>query len=564
MEHILSKGLDSLSLQDVEGVTPHLSEHVIASQLNQLSTDERNFVLQDIHGVADLVEETPEFVQDSIGKLQQELEVILLKDQQNNPQNPSAYAQSVQQYLVRHQQLHQHRSESSPSSLSGTCSPMDSDFLLSFLRADQFNVPKAAERIVRYFQEKRYLFGSENLTHEIRMDHFDEETLQVLQGGRMQLLPARDSAGRAVLLGVRKLQSELRDETSLVRYLPLYDLSSVVPCKILTSFCTVLFGKLRSFFYLGSVTAMDEETQRKGVVIVHYCLGKGYASRSIIHGLGKILRALPIRVASIHICENNAAVKAAASIASLLIGSSNSVRVRGHCGTDMEVQYELMTFGLKINFPSEFPISPSGAVDLREHTCFLERRRIQEEVEGDITGGDTGGRITSSLCAILHDPISSLKDVMPDSRYSTGDQGSNFDKPSHIIVPGELDIILGRGRSYQNYKGNLRYRHIVESHRQQYEMLSTKKEKTQLIKDVVEAIHVGGGRFLQQDLVGRWTPVDIDMARNKVSHSFRNQKRLSKMKTNETVAGANIHQKSDAAEKRERDLKRVRDIYEKL
>jgi hypothetical protein len=222
LEHILSKGLDSLSLQDVEGVTPILSEHLIASQLNQLSTNERNFVLQDIHGVADLVEETTEFVQDSIGKLQQKLDSFVLKDQQQNPHNPSAFVQSVQQDIGQRQKLHHtyRQSTSSPSSSSppGSCSPTDPDFLLSFLRADQFHVTKAAERIVRYFEEKRFLFGSENLTNNIRMDQLDEESMQVLQVGRMQLLPARDSAGRAVLLGVRKLQTELQDENSLVSY----------------------------------------------------------------------------------------------------------------------------------------------------------------------------------------------------------------------------------------------------------------------------------------------------------------------------------------------------------
>jgi hypothetical protein len=296
------------------------------------------------------------------------------------------------------------------------------------------------------------------------------------------------------------------------------------------------------------------------------CLGRGFASRSIIHGRGKILRALPLRVASIHICENNAAVKAAASIASLLIGSSNSVRVRGHCGTDMEVQYELMTFGLKINFPSLFPISPSGAVDLGSHVCFLEQRRIQEELEDKVDAELTEARISTSPLATVPAPISSLNELRPDSGCSVGYHLSSFVKSSPIIVPGELDVILGRGRAYQNHKGNLRYRHIVESYRQRYEILSTKREKTQLIKDVVQAVKDGGGRFLRQDSIGRWIPVDLDMARDKVSHSFRNQKRLSQ-KTNDTTTittttEGNSNNKSDVTEEPERDAKRARDIFE--
>jgi hypothetical protein len=173
VQHILSKGLDSLSLQDVEGVTPRLSESVIASELNRLSRNERNFVLQDIHGVADLVDETPDFVSSAMNKLQMELDSFAMKDCQRNPQTPSAYTMATRQQPTHHQRL-------------------DPDVLLSFLRAEQFKVKKAADRIVRYFDEKRTLFGPDKLSRRIRLDDLDEESMTCLQCGRMQLLPTRD------------------------------------------------------------------------------------------------------------------------------------------------------------------------------------------------------------------------------------------------------------------------------------------------------------------------------------------------------------------------------------
>jgi len=96
-----------------------------------------------------------------------------------------------------------------------------------------------------------------------------------------------------------------------------------------------------------------------------------------------------------------------------------------------------------------------------------------------------------------------------------------------VLVPGELDILLGRGRGAQNHKGNIHYRQVVETFRSRYEQIPQKGAKTQLIREVVAVIYDNGGRFLKQDGFGRWIPVDPEVARDKVSHSFRNQKRLS-------------------------------------
>jgi hypothetical protein len=96
-----------------------------------------------------------------------------------------------------------------------------------------------------------------------------------------------------------------------------------------------------------------------------------------------------------------------------------------------------------------------------------------------------------------------------------------------VLVPREADILLGRGRGAQNHKGNVHYRCVVESFRHRYEKIPQKGAKTQLIREIVDCIHNKGGRFLKQDAYGRWIPVDPEVARDKVSHSFRNQKRLS-------------------------------------
>jgi len=116
-----------------------------------------------------------------------------------------------------------------------------------------------------------------------------------------------------------------------------------------------------------------------------------------------------------------------------------------------------------------------------------------------------------------------------------------------VLVPGELDILLGRGRGAQNHKGNIHYRQVVETFRSRYEQIPQKGAKTQLIREVVAVIYDNGGRFLKQDGFGRWVPVDPEVARDKVSHSFRNQKRLS------TVVSSVSNTESSPVKKRPRN-----------
>lgn len=66
------------------------------------------------------------------------------------------------------------------------------DFRLSFLRAERFNTNKAATRMIEYFEEKRKLFGIENLTTKIQIKDLDADSKRCFESGQIQLLPGRD------------------------------------------------------------------------------------------------------------------------------------------------------------------------------------------------------------------------------------------------------------------------------------------------------------------------------------------------------------------------------------
>jgi hypothetical protein len=335
------------------------------------------------------------------------------------------------------------------------------------------------------------------------------------------------------------------------------------------------------------VTAEDVETQKKGVVLIQYCVGTPLSSRGLIHKLGRLVNCMPVRPVSIHACVGDSAVKAAATIAALLIGATNTVRFRVHSGSDQEVLYDLLTFGIPVH---ALPISPTGEVSTTQHTEFLQRRQNienlilnystitqpqpQPQQQQDLINSDVEDPLTTTTSSSSPSPSPSFShftlcsDIIPaeDERILVSDGnndmsvvdnnnnnnnnnsinifGSNIrvfstKGLSCVNVPGEMDILLGRGKGTQNHKGNLRYRHLIESYRSSYEEMSSKGEKTQFIKEVVRVIYDSGGRFLRQDDIGRWVPIDIDEARDKVSHSFRNQRRLyNKNATTETTHDA--------------------------
>ncbi|KAL3902641.1 MAG: hypothetical protein SGARI_005740, partial [Bacillariaceae sp.] len=222
-------------------------------------------------------------------------------------------------------------------------------------------------------------------------------------------------------------------------------------------------------------------------------------SRDVIFGLGRVLRALPLRAASIHACVSDSRVKAAATIAALLIGSNNTVL---------------------------FPVSPMGDVDIARHSEFLQQRRNQEsmavatslfQIEYAAIDGGNGfldemlprrtinerdmvsdqsesesGAFAMGIPRAPQDTSPSLSVLSMGIPSAPQDSSPAFsvDVPpapsdtSPVIVPGAFDILLGRGKSFQNHKGNLRYRQIIESFREQYESMGAKREKTKLIKDV--------------------------------------------------------------------------------
>ncbi len=146
------------------------TEALFAAELSRLSMQERDEVLQDIHGVSDIQQEDPIFVQRCFDDLEEALSLIPVMDKM-------AYLQA------------RDLDESYVS---------NKDFLLMFLRANSFDIKSSASRIASFFDVKLSLFGPEKLAKDITYYDLDEDDIQCLESGYAQILPGRDRAGRVI------------------------------------------------------------------------------------------------------------------------------------------------------------------------------------------------------------------------------------------------------------------------------------------------------------------------------------------------------------------------------
>jgi hypothetical protein len=103
-----------------------------------------------------------------------------------------------------------------------------------------------------------------------------------------------------------------------------------------------------------------------------------------------------------------------------------------------------------------------------------------------------------------------------------------------ISSTAKFDILLGRGRPFQEFSGNVGLAVVIDVHRNKYQS-AKRGDKTVICDKIVEIIKKSGGRFLKREDAGdgnSWIEVNNMVAREKVSHGFR-----TKTKRNSSAVG---------------------------
>jgi hypothetical protein len=255
----------------------------------------------------------------------------------------------------------------------------------------------------------------------------------------------------------------------------------------------------------------DEDTQKKGIVNLVYSVGVGRITmkldEEVFLNAYKFTDCLPIRIVAMHYCFNDAKLRPVMSFIQLACGKHTRLRFRAHygmgcghrtqrvlrmlnyltyssyltfSGSSIECKFNLATFGISSEM---LPLTRSGAFDTKDFYQYVEERR----------GIEAGSRIRRN--------------------------------PGMIDFPSQMDVLLGRGRPYHEFAGNLRLSSVIDMHREAY-AVGNRFKKTAISVEVVQIIKSMNGRFLKRGEDGYgWVEVPEDVARVKISHSFRTKKR---------------------------------------
>lgn len=250
---------------------------------------------------------------------------------------------------------------------------------------------------------------------------------------------------------------------------------------------------------------MDEELQKSGVVMVYYAIGQEFFSREHATKCLELCSALPLRIEAAHACYDDPALETFFDTVSHQMTSECLVRFRPHFGTSEECQSALLSFGIPIN-KSSFPLRSDGTLNLVHLKRWLESIGIEERAlspdrdETFLATDDTG-----------------------TAESTTPDFGTTQESTDHIILhPAPFDVIMGRGRRGQRSAGNQHYRHLLVTYRSKYESANN-FEKTLVAELVLKIMKERGCRFLKKSSeTPGWVEVTDEVAREKISHAFRN------------------------------------------
>mmetsp|Transcript_77760 Transcript_77760/g.116955 ORF Transcript_77760/g.116955 Transcript_77760/m.116955 type:complete len:513 (+) Transcript_77760:269-1807(+) len=443
-------------------ITPEQTEQIeeiLAKEMDKLSLVERDQILFDIHGFSEPEEE----VESTINDLLKQMEVEILKSKLKK----AAYLEAKylnEEYVT------------------------DRAFRLMFIRSEKYDPKLAAVRLITHFAIKQDLFGSgEILGREIRLSDLSQDDMTSLESGFMQVLPTRDAAGRSIFC-VAPSHKKYKTPENLAR----------------------------SAWYVFTTTLRDEETQKKGVVMVVYNTGKVPKAEEmkIMGRIHRTRQGIPKRIVGGHYCYSDASLRPFVAGMRLFLDKEVRNRLRAHYGTHDDLLFKLQTFGINTK---DHPMADNGILSLAWHQEWLQIRKTQEEC----------------------------------NRAASDD----------ITVPRRFDVLFGRGKNTREHTGNLRAAHLVDMYQHKYEH-ANKFQKTEIAERIVSIIHESYGRFLkwENDL---WVEVEHDAAREKISHFFRHN-RSKKPPTTlpptappTTVSSTSTDNKLDPAETISTSIKRV-------
>ena len=238
------------------------------------------------------------------------------------------------------------------------------------------------------------------------------------------------------------------------------------------------------------MAARDEETQRRGLVVIFYGVKAAKIERDgrkRAPEYAATLPCMPLRVAAVHCCFHDEEMRQTLSTLSHFVESRYFIRFQSHFGNHQECQFNLMTFGIP---PSSIPVLDDGSLNLESHRAWLTKLKIDE-----------------------------------------GSSPIPVAKPVEVEPPGPWDVIMGRGLRGRKSPGNQLLKLLLEERRDEYDS-SSRVQKAAIVKEIYTIMHRKGCRFLAPTSVDKadfnWIEVTEEAARDRIGHGFRNLRLVAK------------------------------------
>eukprot|EP00536_Pseudo-nitzschia_multiseries_P016455 jgi/Psemu1/221401/e_gw1.1120.3.1 len=301
---------------------PKVVDSLLSQELMQLSMKERNAIQEEIHGVHCLApEETPNMLQESLGKLAFELEHVL--------------------------PLHKKKAFLESQQLNETYVNHD-NFRLRILRCELFDASKAAKRLALFLHCVQDLFGDYALQRPVRLSDFTRDELKYMRRGRYQFLPFRDRSGRRILVTFPGKELE------------------TIPPRV----------KSKITLYLAWTAGDNVDTQQKGLVALVWFDRSFEVSNNPSKLHHKFHEVTTVRATSIHLCTPDTPFyRFRRAVLTMRIGHNRN-KLRVHLGYPMELYYILQGYGISTD---TIPITFSGTVKVAPVRQWMRVRQYFEE-----------------------------------------------------------------------------------------------------------------------------------------------------------------------------------------
>lgn len=251
-----------------------------------------------------------------------------------------------------HSELHSYPGKTGILDNLKSCSPSpldNDDMMLRFVRAERYDTRLAARRIVKHYEKKLELFGTEKLGTKIVLDDLDQGDMKTLWSGGFQFLPSLDRGGRVIL------------------YERFQNLNYDMPENL-----------FRTVWYV-SMSLIEGSEPKSPLVLVDFQTGRfspDMFDRAVYKQTINILvKLMPIQFAGFHFCFDDVRFRMVWGLATIYLGKEAKQRAIDHEGTPFECRYGLMSYGINVD---DLPITVDG-VDNNKN--FL--RWIEEQQEAD-------------------------------------------------------------------------------------------------------------------------------------------------------------------------------------